>query len=82
MTLLGRSVDLLRLPLWFMLFSVEELNLTIMVEFILVLVACRAAALMLFKAVRPAEVAPCPLTWSIYWLCPAFCAELLLLLRC
>jgi|TARA_B110000305_G_C19453925_1_gene649669 hypothetical protein len=45
-----------------MLFSVEELNLTIIVEFIFVLVAWRAAALILFKAVSPADVAPCPLT--------------------
>jgi hypothetical protein len=49
-----------------MLFSVEELNFTIMVEFILERVAFKATALMLFRAAMPAEVAPWPLTWSMY----------------
>jgi len=40
-----------------MLFSVEELNLTIIVEFILERVAFMATAFILFKAVIPAEVA-------------------------
>jgi hypothetical protein len=40
-----------------MLFSVDELNLTIIVEFIFDRVALRATALMLLRAVIPAEVA-------------------------
>ena len=54
----GSKVDLFRLPLWFMLFSVDELNLTIIVEFIFERVAFKATALMLLRAVMPAEVAP------------------------
>jgi len=46
-----------------MLFSVEELNLTIIVEFILERVAFIATALILLSAVIPADVAaPYPLT--------------------
>jgi hypothetical protein len=50
-----------------MFFSVEELNLTIIVAFIFVRVALSATALMLFKAVMPADEAPYPLTYSMYY---------------
>jgi hypothetical protein len=43
-------------------FSGCELNLTIIVLFIFERVAFIAAALMLFRAVMPADVAPWPLT--------------------
>jgi hypothetical protein len=43
-------------------FSVEELNLTIMVLFIFDLVAFKAAALILFSAVMPAYVGLDPFT--------------------
>ena len=62
--LFGSKVLLFKLPLYAMLFSVEELNLTIIVEFILERVAFIATALMLLSAVIPADVAaaPYPLT--------------------
>ena len=44
-----------KFPRWFKDFSVEELNFTIMVEFIFERVAFIAT---LFKAVMPVEVAP------------------------
>ena len=67
-----------------MLFSVDELNLTIIVEFIFERVAWSAAALMLFRAVRPADVAAYPLTYSLYWFCACVAEALLveLLFRC
>ena len=70
-TLFGSKVLLFKLPLYAILFSVEELNFTIIVEFILERVAFIATALMLFRAVIPAEVAaaPCPLTYSMYCYC-------------
>lgn len=46
---------LFRFDRWLIVLSVEELNFTIIVEFILDLVAFMAAALMLLSAVIPAE---------------------------
>lgn len=84
-TLFGRRVLLLRFPLWLILFSVDELNLTIIVLFIFDLVTFIAAALMLFRAVMPADVWPCaePAPWmeSMYWF-EAFWFPLLLVLIC
>ena len=61
--LLGSKVDLFKLLLWLLsAFSGCELNLTIIVLFILERVAFIAAALMLLSAAIPADVAPYPLT--------------------
>ena len=51
--LFGSNVLLLRFPLWFIDFSVEELNLTIIVEFILDLLAFMATTFILLSAVMP-----------------------------
>jgi len=52
----GNRVLLFKLDRWFIVLSVDELNLTIMVEFIFERVAFIAAALILFRAAIPAEV--------------------------
>jgi hypothetical protein len=54
--LLGNRVLLFKFERWLIVLSVDELNFTIMVEFIFDLVAFIAAAFMLFNAVRPADV--------------------------